>query len=274
MDNVEAILHEVQQALKDAPGIVGVVLGGSRATGTHRPDSDVDIGIYYEADKLDLAALDRAATALDQEHREGLIAPPGSWGNWVNGGGWLIIGDLHVDLILRDIARVQQAIADCREGRVTAHYQPGHPHAYLNAMYMGELAACRILHDPTGTLQTLQAQTRPYPAKMKQAILGFYLFEAGFSQELAAKNADKGDPYYVAAHVVRSISALNQVLFALNETYCLNEKRAVQRIDSFQHRPADYMCKVEEIFATLGSDPARACRMLGELVEDVRGQST
>ena len=274
MDNVEAILQEVCQQLKDAPGIVGVVLGGSRATGTHRPDSDVDIGIYYEADKLDLAALDRAATALDQEHREGLIAPPGGWGNWVNGGGWLIIGDLHVDLILRDTARVAQAVADCREGRVTAHYQPGHPHAYLNAMYMGELAVCRILRDPTGTLQALQAQTRPYPAKMKQAILGFYLFEAGFSQELAAKNADKGDPYYVAAHVVRSISALNQVLFAHNEAYCLNEKRAVQRIESFQHRPADYKRKVEDVFATLGSDPPAACQMLGDLVEEARDQST
>ena len=189
----------------------------------------------------------------------------------MNGGGWLVIGGFHVDLILRDIARVAQAVTDCREGRVTAHYQPGHPHAYLNAMYMGELAVCRILHDPTGTLQTLQAQTRPYPPKMKQTTLGFYLFEAGFSHGLAEKNADKGDPYYVAAHVVRSISALNQVLFALNETYCLNEKRAVQRIESFQRRPADYKRKVEDIFTTLGSDPAAACQMLGELVEEARG---
>ena len=28
-------------------GVVGVLLGGSRARGTHRPDSDVDLGVYY-----------------------------------------------------------------------------------------------------------------------------------------------------------------------------------------------------------------------------------
>lgn len=29
------------------PGIRAVVLGGSRARGTHRPDSDWDLGLYY-----------------------------------------------------------------------------------------------------------------------------------------------------------------------------------------------------------------------------------
>lgn len=30
-------------------GIVGVTLGGSRASGTHGPDSDADLGVYDEA---------------------------------------------------------------------------------------------------------------------------------------------------------------------------------------------------------------------------------
>jgi predicted nucleotidyltransferase len=33
--------------LAGVPGVAAVVLGGSRAAGTHRPDSDWDLGIYY-----------------------------------------------------------------------------------------------------------------------------------------------------------------------------------------------------------------------------------
>ena len=60
----------------------------------------------------------------------------------------------------------------------------------------------------------------------------------------AESNADKKDNYYVISHIVRLISALNQVLFAVNEEYCLNDKKAVMRIDSFTILPIDYSHKV------------------------------
>lgn len=51
-----------------------------------------------------------------------------------------------VDLILRNIARVKQVIEKTDAGETAAHYQTGHPHAYLDVMYRGELASCRILY--------------------------------------------------------------------------------------------------------------------------------
>ena len=52
---VKNILLRVKEALADVPGIVGVVLGGSRARGTHHANSDIDIGIYYDpADRFDV----------------------------------------------------------------------------------------------------------------------------------------------------------------------------------------------------------------------------
>jgi predicted nucleotidyltransferase len=35
-------------------GTAAVVFGGSRATGTHRPDSDWDLGVYYRASERPL----------------------------------------------------------------------------------------------------------------------------------------------------------------------------------------------------------------------------
>jgi predicted nucleotidyltransferase len=40
--------------LAGLPGAVAVVLGGSRATATHRPDSDWDLGVYYRGSQRPL----------------------------------------------------------------------------------------------------------------------------------------------------------------------------------------------------------------------------
>jgi predicted nucleotidyltransferase len=55
-------------------GVVGVVLGGSRARGTHRPDSDYDLGLYY-VDRLDVATLRALADEVADEPTE--ITEPG-----------------------------------------------------------------------------------------------------------------------------------------------------------------------------------------------------
>jgi predicted nucleotidyltransferase len=54
MDDEALAAHAAR--LIAVPGVVGVALGGSRARGTHRPDSDCDLGVYY-AGALDVAAL-------------------------------------------------------------------------------------------------------------------------------------------------------------------------------------------------------------------------
>lgn len=41
------IIDSIIRSLKDINGLEAIVLGGSRAKGTHGPDSDIDIGLYY-----------------------------------------------------------------------------------------------------------------------------------------------------------------------------------------------------------------------------------
>ena len=269
---VENILNTVTRELEGIPGIIGIVLGGSRARGTHHERSDIDIGIYYdEAEGFDIAKLNKIATKLDDEHREGLITSLGEWGPWINGGGWLVINGYHVDFIFRDINRVSQVIDDCLEGKVSSHYQTGHPHAYLNVMYMGEISICRILFDPKGKISELKSKTIPYPKALKDAMIGYFMFEASFSLMFAEDNVDKDDIYYVCGHCFRSISCLNQVLFALNEEYCINEKKAVKMIDGFNIKPEDYKERVDRIFTLLSSDEDRTkegVTMLRELISE------
>lgn len=53
--------------LMQIPGVLGVVLGGSHATGTATPDSDLDLSLAYDTD-FDLAALDSLCKRLDDDH--------------------------------------------------------------------------------------------------------------------------------------------------------------------------------------------------------------
>lgn len=268
---IPSILKRTVAAVQGIGGIQAIVLGGSRARGTDIPGSDLDIGIYYTDEaSLDLTALNNAAQILDDDHRPNLVTAPGGWGPWVNAGGWLVVEGIHTDLILRDTGRVRQAMDDCQAGKISSNYQPGHPHAFQNAIYMGELAVCKLLWVGSDVIPELKKIAEVYPPKLKEGLIYYYSFEAGFSASLAAGNAQKDDIYYVTAHIVRSISCLNQWIFALNEQYCLNEKKAVRIIDSFFIRPEGYKKRVEQIFKLAGTDLAYACGLLDELVGEVK----
>ncbi|WP_223378135.1 nucleotidyltransferase domain-containing protein [Schnuerera sp. xch1] len=271
---VENILNQISCELEDIPGIIGIVLGGSRARDTHHEKSDIDIGIYYDENLgFDISKVSRIATKLDDEHRENLVTSLGEWGSWINGGAWIVVQGYHVDLIFRDIKRVSQVIDDCLEGKVSTHYHTGHPHAYLNVMYMGEISVCKILVDPKGIILELKSKTIPYPKTLKNAIVGYFMFEASFSSMFADDNVNKDDAYYVCGHCFRSISCLNQVLFALNGEYCINEKKAVRMIDGFSIKPRDYKKRIDKIITLLSSDKdstREGVNMLKELVSETK----
>jgi hypothetical protein len=274
MNEIKNVLDKAVSVLSGLPGIQAVVLGGSRARGTHSPSSDIDIGIYYDSLSLDMDMLNQAAQKVDDNRREKLITQPGGWGEWVNGGGWLVIDSRSVDIILRDTVKVEKAVQECRKGLVSMHYQTGHPHAFSNAMYMGELAICKVLWETSGQISAMKRLAEQYPAEMQKTLVHLFSFEAEFSLCLAENSVESDDVYYVAAHVARSISALNQVLFALNGEYLLNEKKAVHMIDGFVIRAAGYQSKVNSIFAAVGKDGKNACERLRLLVNETKALLT
>jgi len=161
------------------PGVTGVLLGGSRARGDHRPDSDTDLGVYYRG-PLDLARLESLAADIVGGPVD--IAGPGEWGPWVNGGAWLVRDGVHVDWILRDLDRVRRVWHDCAEGRYEIGYQPGHPLGFWSPCYAGEVALGRLLADPSGELGDLRRQASTYPEPLRSA-LAAAAWEADFSTQ-------------------------------------------------------------------------------------------
>lgn len=269
--NDEALLSHLVEALGAVPGVRALALGGSRARGTATAASDYDIGLYYEAAQpIDVAALGRVAAALDDRGADGLVTPLGGWGPWIDGGGWLVIGGVHVDLLYRDLGRVAAAIDDAHAGKVERYYQPGHPHAFLPMIYMGEAALARVLRDPDGALAALRRRCHSYPPALAKALREKFEWEAAFALANARKSLDRGDVSYLAGCTFRAVACLCQVLFARNGAWLLNEKGAVAAVDGLARRPRDFSARVAAVYADLGvGKPAAGLRQLGELVDEV-----
>jgi predicted nucleotidyltransferase len=269
--DIQSLIADIADRLVRVRGVEAVVLGGSRARGSHRPDSDIDIGIYYGSpEALDLDALQKIATELDDDHRENLLTAPRGWGPWINGGGWLKVRGMAVDILYRDLSRVRTVIDECLHGQVTIDMQPGHPHGFTNAIYLAEIALCRILHDPSGTVAQLKSEVTPYPSSLKRALIDRFLWEADFSVQTGRKSISGLDTSYAAGSCFRAVSCLNQVLFAFNECHFMNEKGAVSLATSLKSVPAGYRKRVDEIFSLISPDQERLKEAFEQLEKLVR----
>jgi predicted nucleotidyltransferase len=264
-------IHHVVDRLQSIEGIAAIALGGSRARGNHTQKSDVDLGIYYQPENLlDVNALNHLASELDDSHRPNLITPIGGWGKWINGGGWLKVEGVSVDFLYRDLVRVNRVIDDCKSGQITIDYQPGHPHGFVSSIYISEVAICLPLYDPHGVLEALKAKTKPYPTELKQITINTFAWEISFSLLVAKKSIIRGDVAYAAGCCFRSVACMNQVLFALNQQYLLNEKGAVAIANSFAFCPQNYQQRVESAFALLTTKSiADAIAILEEIELDL-----
>ncbi len=270
--NDERLLGELTEILSTVPAIRAIALGGSRARGTATPHSDYDIGLYYDGDApLDVAALGRVAAEIDDRGEAASVTPVGGWGPWIDGGGWLVVEEMRVDLLYRDLARVGRVIDDCQAGRVEVAYQPGHPHAFVSAIYMGEVAQCKVLHDPDGALAALRARTTPYPEALKAALRQRFEWEARFSLENAEKSTARADTAYIAGCVFRSVACLCQSLHAINGVYLLNEKGAVAGVTRLARKPAVFAERVTMILRDVSEGSyASGLERLDELIAESR----
>jgi predicted nucleotidyltransferase len=270
--NDDRLLSELTDVLATVPGVRAIALGGSRARGTATPRSDYDIGLYYDSvTALDVVALGRIATEIDDRGAEATVTPVGGWGPWIDGGGWLVVEEMRVDLLYRDLAKVSRVIDDCHAGKVDVVYQPGHPHAFISSIYAGEVALCKVLHDPDDVLAALRARTAPYPEALKRELRRRFEWEAYFSLENAEKSRARGDTPYIMGCVFRSIACLCQSLHAINGVWLLNEKGAVAGVTRLARKPVAFAGLINMILRDISeASYASGLERLDELIAEIR----
>jgi len=275
---VSEICERVSERLAAIEAIRAVALGGSRARGTAREDSDIDLALYYDpSTRFPIELLDVAARELDDRHTSGLVTPPGAWGLGVNGGGWLLIAGRHVDFLYRDLRRVRQVLEECIRGQIDAVYQLGHPIGFQNQIYAGETHFCRPFYDRTGELSALKKFVVAYPPRMRRALIDKHLFDTQFEIDIALGPAGRGDVAYVSQCLARAAGFMILVLYALNQRFFLNEKNAFIESAHFALQPGNFHREVERILGSIGKSPrelAGSVMAMCAVAVDLRGFCT
>jgi nucleotidyltransferase-like protein len=242
-------LHDLAARLARVGGVVGVLLGGSRARGDHSPESDVDLGLYYRS-PLDVVALGELAREVSGPEAE--VTAPGAWGPWVDGGGWLTVDGTPVDWLYRDLDRVHRAWADAQAGRYEFHAQVGHPLGVPDFAYPGEVALGVVLADPSGELLALHERTQAYPPLLAEA-LARGLWEAGFLIDNARKAVTRRDTTYVAGCLFRVVGLCAHAVHGRAGRWLVNEKGAVAAAGRLAVAPAGFTEQAHGVLACLGT---------------------
>jgi predicted nucleotidyltransferase len=215
--SVEDVAFEVWLAgeLAALPGVLGVALGGSRAQGTHRPDSDWDYALYYRG-PFDPGCLRAKAWP-------GQVSKVGGWGDGVmNGGAWLTVEGRRVDVHYRDLDEVEHWCAEAAEGRFNKELLLFYAAGIPTYVVMAELAINRVL---AGSLP------RPSYPEVLAAEAGLRWHNDALASLSYASSALRGrDNLAVAlANSSRGLIEAAHSVLARQKQWVLNEKGIVAR---------------------------------------------
>ncbi|GAA2390872.1 nucleotidyltransferase domain-containing protein [Streptomyces glaucosporus] len=211
----EEFLAHVANRLASLPHVEAVALGGSRATGTHRPDSDWDFAVYYRG-----AFSPESLRALGWP---GEITEIGGWGGGVfNGGAWLTVDGRRIDVHYRDLDDVEHRLAEAREGRFRVERLLFHLAGIPTYIVVAELAVNRVLH---GDLP------RPgYPDALRRHAPERWWGDARHTLSYArAAHAERGHLADCAGAIAVAACQTAHAVMAARAQWVTNEKTLLER---------------------------------------------
>ncbi|MEV5984210.1 nucleotidyltransferase domain-containing protein [Streptomyces sp. NPDC052051] len=246
----EVFLAGVTDRLAALPGVCAVALGGSRAQGTHGPDSDWDLAVYYRGPEFDPADLRAVGWP-------GEVSEIGGWGGGVfNGGAWLTVEDRRVDVHYRDLDVVEHQMAEAAEGRFQVEPLLFHLAGIPTYLLVAELAVNRVLR---GTLP----RPRTYPEKLRASAPERWYGTARATLAYAkAQHAPQGRLTEVAGALATAATHAGHAVLAARGEWVTNEKRLLERAG---------LRRVDGIVMELTAHPetlARALASAEDLFED------
>ncbi len=221
------------------------MLGGSRAAGTHRPDSDWDFGIYYRG-HFD-------PQTLRDIGWPGEVSGIGGWSTGVfNGGAWLEIDGRRSDVHYRDLDTIDREISAAREGRFGIEPLMFHLAGIPTYLVLAELAVKQVLYG--------QLPTPEYPARLRARAPQVWWDRAERTFGYARANyAPYGRLAQCAGLVIQGAAQAAHAVLAARGQWITNEKRlltraGLQQVDEFialADRDPDVMREVVDRSQTL-----------------------
>ncbi|MGW2032245.1 nucleotidyltransferase domain-containing protein [Streptomyces sp. NPDC001811] len=231
------------------PAVRAVALGGSRAQGTHRPDSDWDLAVYYRGpfDPDDLRALGWPGEVCDI----------GGWGGGVfNGGAWLTIDGRRVDVHYRDLDVVAHELAEAEQGRFRVEPLLFHLAGIPTYLVVAELALNQVLR---GDLPRPAA----YPPALRRTAFDRWSGTARATLSYAkSHHAPHARLTETAGALATAAAQSAHAVLAARGEWVTNEKRLLERTG---------LREVDAVVAALRADPGALADAVAAVEDIVAG---
>lgn len=276
-DEEGARLDRVCAELRALTGVVALGLGGSRASGFFRPDSDVDLVLLYrDAVPPDVPALRALAARVNDTPRiradgvngtpEPVVTELWEWGRWVNGGAWLVVGGRRVDWLYRSLDHCERTWRDAEKGTVEVDWMQHPPFGFASLTLLAEMQTCRGVADPGGEIAAFQDLISVYPATLRTRLLQGYTWAADFALRKGRDLAARGQAVSACACATRALWFVAQVCHAAARRYPPGEKRLFAEAGRCPGAPRDFEARANAAFAS----PDAALGVAAELFEELR----
>ena len=227
-----------------------VVLGGSYARGTARPDSDLDIAIYYsEQSPPDIEAVRRCVEGFALADTQPVITNFYEWGPWVNGGAWIQTSGGKLDLLYRNMDQLQRVLDESQDGIYHHDFYQQPTFGFVSVIYLAETKWCSPLMDPRDLLSGFKRQVEVYPPRLRKKLIGDLLWMAEFTFLHAEGFAERLDIFNTVGCLARIAFMLVQSLFALNEEYYFGDKGSLQAVDQFGRQPPNFSMRLQAVLS-------------------------
>lgn len=70
------LLPKIVESISKVQGVKAIILGSSQSRNEADEHLDFDVGLYYDANTINLAMLEQNLKALDDGHGDNLLKPP------------------------------------------------------------------------------------------------------------------------------------------------------------------------------------------------------
>jgi hypothetical protein len=241
------LLTAIAGQLSEIPGIAAVVLGGSYARETARPDSDLDVGLYYsELAQPKIEDIRACVEDFSDPEPPPIVTGFYEWGPWVNGGAWIQTSAGKLDLLYRNIEQVQRVLDESCAGIYHHHFYQQPTFGFVSVIYLAETKSCRVLVDEQGLLSGLKSQVEVYPPRLQENLVRDSLRTAEFTFLHANGFAEREDVFNTVGCLARIGFMLAQCLFALNSEFYFGDKGSLQAIEQFSLQPNQFSRRVQE----------------------------
>lgn len=262
--------------LKLVEGVRAVVLGGSYAIGMATEGSDLDLGIYYsEQQPFDIEKI-KAISEKYADNEQPTVTGFYEWGPWVNGGAWINTANGEVDFLYKNIEQITKTIENAKNGIWENNFEQQPPYGFSSVIFLAETNNSLPLYDPEEVVKNLKESVKQYPPRLKQSIVQQALWSAEFTIWQAEKFASKVDIYNTVGCLTRAINNIVSALFALNETYPMGDKRAINILEQAKIRPVGLAAKIDNILCcnqhTLIDNVLQLKNLFDEIVAFANGQ--